>query len=549
MNSRFTAPDFARAPVPPVDGDVVDLRRLLTIARRQFRLAAACTLAGAALGLVYLATATPLYTSTATLLINPLAGAPVTGAMAPVVAVSLFDSETGILLSEKIAADAFAAIDPAWLAEPPTLAGRLKRMLRPRLAAPEAERQRLLDRMRAGLVADRPDAGFLLELSYTSPAPDRAAAILGAFIAAYRDDRTAKRREAAGDELRGIRTHADDLRARLDALASPTTGGPPAPAEAAARQGKAAALVATLGELVRREEEVRALAEAPDAGVRVVSPPQVPVFDSSPNGARALLLSTLAGALAGVGLGLLREASERGFRSMAQVRRELGVPCLALLPVRSPGNGEERADALRAIKLALDDRLQPGRLGGVGLRIGFAPVAARDGASTTARSYAELLAAAGTPTLLIDADMRGRASDPGFLAGFSDTLDGGDVAPTLDGGLAWLPAGTRREAAAAAISLGAPDVADTLARIAAPFEVTVIDLPPLLGHVDARVMARHLDAIVVVARWRRTERRHLRALLSADPALRRKVAGVVLNRASPASADRWDDDLLPEDPA
>jgi hypothetical protein len=56
-------------------------------------------------------------------------------------------------------------------------------------------------------------------------------------------------------------------------------------------------------------------------------------------------------------------------------------------------------------------------------------------------------------------------------------------------------------------------------------------------------MARQLDALVIVARWRRTERSRLRALLAGDRELRRKVVGVVLSHATPASVDRHDDDL------
>ena len=70
----------------------------------------------------------------------------------------------------------------------------------------------------------------------------------------------------------------------------------------------------------------------------------------------------------------------------------------------------------------------------------------------------------------------------------------------------------------------------------------VVELPPLARGVDARAMARHLDALVIVARWRRTERRRLRTLLATDPGLHRKLVGVILNRAAPESVDRYDDE-------
>ena len=556
MNSRFTAPGLARAAPLPSDGDLLDLRRLFAIARRQFHAAALCTLAGTALGFAYLATATPLYTSKATLFINPLAGAPLTGAVAPVVAVSLFDSETGILLSEKIAAGAFAAIDLAWLSSPPSPFARLKRLLRPALASADAQQQQLIDHMRARFEVKRPDAGFLLDLTYTSPSPEHAAAILTAFIDAYRADRTERRRLAADAELGAVLLQTLQLRGRLDDAAEAAAALRPDDArslvELAAARSHVEAYAAAINQLLLREQEIGALAKASDAAFQLISPPRVPVFDSSPNGARTLLLATVAGAMAGVGLGLLREASERGFRSVAQVRRELGVPCLALLPVCTPGDLDalsgERAEALRAVKLAIDQALPAGQP----RRIGFAPAASGDGASTTALSFAALLAAGGTPILLVDADMRGEGlgRDLGVSGhiGFAELLDGRTIAPAeARCGLRILPAGADRDAAAATIALGSAKVGEALARVGAGFDFVVVDLPPLDRFVDARTMARHLDAIVIVARWRRTERRRLRALLAADRDLRRKLVGIILSRATPASVDRYDDDPALDD--
>ncbi|HRO10072.1 MAG TPA: Wzz/FepE/Etk N-terminal domain-containing protein [Amaricoccus sp.] len=544
MNSRFPAPELTRPSSPSPDGDLIDLRRLFAIARRQFATFAACTLVGSGLGFAWLAAATPLYTATATLFVNPLAGAPLTGALAPVVAVGLIESETGILLSEKIASDAFTAIDPASLAAPPSPLARLKRLLRPALASPEARRQAALDDMRARFEVAHPDTAFLLQLSFTSPSPEHAAAILDAFVAAYLADRAERRRATAEAQVAAIKAQIAELEAELAAAArtadAPYSADPRRLGEQADARRRAAAYSAAIGELLARGQQARALPASGDDQVRVVSPPRVPVFDSSPNAARTLLLSTLAGALAGIALGLLREGAERGFRSAGQVRRELGVPCLALLPRgEDPGGGE----ALCAVKLAIDQATGTSRP----RLVGFAPAAAGDGATTVAHAFAGLLAAGGASALLLDADLRTagltRALGLDDTPGFADMLDGRSIAPLqTSAGLPLLSAGSDRSAAAA-IALGAAEAGEALARAAAPFDLVVVDLPPLADFVDARAMARHLDAIVIVARWRRTERRRLRTLLAADRDLRRRLVGVILTCAVPTSVDRFDDDV------
>ena len=217
--------------------------------------------------------------------------------------------------------------------------------------------------------------------------------------------------------------------------------------------------------------------------------------------------------MAGVGLGLLREAAERGFRSAGQVRRELGVPCLALLPTRAAPEGDaERTEALGAVKLAIDQAT-----GGSRPRlIGFAPAAAGDGATSTALSFAALLAAGGAATLLIDADLRDEgltrelalSGDPGF----ADMLGGRSVAPVE-------PAPACASFPPAAIARPRrPPSPSARRRSAKPSPApprpstswwSISPRSPAAS--TPAPWSRHLDALVIVARWRRTERRRLRA--------------------------------------
>ena len=464
----------------------------------------------------------------------------------------MFDSETGILLSEKIAADAFAAIDPGWLATAPSPA-RPPQAPRsaPASPAPRPGASASSTTCAPASRSSRPDAAFLLDLSYTSPSPEHAAAILDAFLDAYRADRAGSAKTTAAAELAGLDARLADLRRRLADTARAADAVRPRRrrrhgASSPRLEAEAEAYGAAINQLLLRQQEVRALAAAPDDAVRVVSPPRVPVFDSSPNGARALLLATLAGGMAGVGVGLLREAAERGFRSAGQVRRELGVPCLALLPTGATG-ARATPSTPRPSAPSSSPSTRPPAPPARGSSASPPPPPAtapppRRGASPPSSPPAAPPRSSSTPTCATKASSQELAlsGDPGF----ADTLDGRSSprrkpAPAS----ASSPPAPTAQAAAAAVALGAPEVGEALARAAAPFDFVVVDLPPLARFVDARAMARHLDALVIVARWRRTERRQLRALLAADRDLRRKLVGVILTRAAPASVDRYDDDL------
>jgi Mrp family chromosome partitioning ATPase len=65
------------------------------------------------------------------------------------------------------------------------------------------------------------------------------------------------------------------------------------------------------------------------------------------------------------------------------------------------------------------------------------------------------------------------------------------------------------------------------------FDVIIVDSPPLMPVVDARLLATNADQILLVAGWRSTPVSSLRRtikLLGADAS---RLGGVVLNRVDP----------------
>ena len=96
-----------------------------------------------------------------------------------------------------------------------------------------------------------------------------------------------------------------------------------------------------------------------------------------------------------------------------------------------------------------------------------------------------------------------------------------------------LPAGP--EPANPAELLDSPTMANLLADLAEMTDIVIIDAPPLLPVSDAVGLARHADAVVLVAAIGESDRRALRRIrqmLAAHP----RVSGVVVNKVMPSAA-------------
>jgi Mrp family chromosome partitioning ATPase len=131
---------------------------------------------------------------------------------------------------------------------------------------------------------------------------------------------------------------------------------------------------------------------------------------------------------------------------------------------------------------------------------------ASEGKTSITLSLGLSYAAAGSRTLLIDADMVGRQLTHGFNAeleeGLSEALATGTAEPYIrqtSPGLWLLPVGRRNHLHAS--KLAAPAMQALLDDLHQSFDVILIDSGPILGSVEASIIAPMTDgAIVVVAR-------------------------------------------------
>ncbi|HEX6112878.1 MAG TPA: Wzz/FepE/Etk N-terminal domain-containing protein [Geminicoccaceae bacterium] len=238
-------------------------------------------------------------------------------------------------------------------------------------------------------------------------------------------------------------------------------------------------------------------------------------------------LMTAAGFTVSLALGTLLafmvEYLDSGLRTGRQVERALGIPSLGFVPTVSGLKSGQRlhrylianprsayTEAIRRVQIATMDAIDPGQESLVILVTSALP---GEGKTTLALSLAASAACSGRravvvgldlrrPRLRSEADLTPSAGIVEYLSGermLEDVLycsgdhDSLDILPVSSSPLS--PADLIRS----------PRMATLIAELRPYYDYIVLDSPPVLGMVDAKLLARLADAVVFVVRWEATD--------------------------------------------
>ncbi len=338
-------------------------------------------------------------------------------------------------------------------------------------------------------------------------------------------------------------------------------------------------------------QEIEQQKDFPISDVRILSRAEVPSDADGPRTSRVLAVMFVAGLFFGTILAAIREWRDRFLRTGDDVTAATGLTFMGYLPdlsagAPSPGMAHRVWEALRRlidktyqnqapaplpavqneaiyhetlqnIRLSLRIARVGGRDRPVAVQrlrdmppddvqgvVGITSVRPGEGKSTLALDLATTWVANGARVLLIDGDMRrsgltrglGIATGPSLVevalgqvpwtkATQQFDLPGLDIMPCL-----W-PSGVARVAEL----LTAQPVHDMLREARLAYDHVVVDLAPLGPVVDARLLLRSIDQVVMVAEWGATPKALLRRVIDADQILADRLVGVVLNRVNMAS--------------
>jgi polysaccharide biosynthesis transport protein len=406
-----------------------------------------------------------------------------------------------------------------------------------------------------------------------------------------------QRLERARGELSVAEARVAALRESLGQAVGDNAAAGTAQVQLRALEQRAETLSTLYQTFLTRFQEIDQQRDFPISDVRILSVAEVPKAADGPRASRVLAITLVMGLFFGIALAAIREWGDRFLRTGEDVSAATGQAFLGYLPETTPAqpktgmmtrltdairrrigmpayrpavtvdkaaqieaarsqNRSIYVETLQNIRLGMDilkssDRrpILSRRLRGeanITSRgvVGITSIRPGEGKSTVSLNLATSLAKSGASVLLIDADMR----RPG-LSGYLGITTGPSLVDVALGQVQWTEALCTGDPPSLDVlpcirPTGLGHVAELLAAksITALFEEArqrydhvLVDLAPLGPVVDAKVLMRSLDHVLLVAEWGVTPKAMLRKAVEGDPILAERLLGVVLNRVDMAA--------------
>ncbi|AZL58139.1 chromosome partitioning protein ParA [Tabrizicola piscis] len=395
-----------------------------------------------------------------------------------------------------------------------------------------------------------------------------------------------QRLERARGEYAVSQARVEALRDSLGVAMGDNAAGGAARVELRALEQRAETLSTLYQTFLTQFQEIDQQKDFPIADVRILSLAEVPRDADGPRASRVLAVMLVMGLFFGTLLAAVREWRDRFLRTGEDVATASGLPFLGYLPdmtLTTPAttslqrvwqaarrllnrsdhdapdepplevqNHAIYTETLQNIRLGLSILHASGRERPLGMRrvrevppggehlvVGITSVRPGEGKSTLALDLASTLAASGKPVLLIDADMR----RSGLSRGLGIT-SGPSLVEVALGQVPWTEALRKHDLAGVDVLpcvfpggivhvaelLTSKPVQDMLRDARQTYAHVIVDLAPLGPVVDARLLLRALDHVVMVAEWGTTPKALLRRVVEAEQTLAERLVGVVLNR-------------------
>jgi capsular exopolysaccharide synthesis family protein len=296
--------------------------------------------------------------------------------------------------------------------------------------------------------------------------------------------------------------------------------------------------------LLQRYKQVAAAAGTAAANISIVDTASPPSTPDTSYLARNLALAGIGGLILALVIGGFRERVHNVIRSTDDLESGLNIPALGVVP-RLTGPAAEALDDPRSAQsesyYSIAVALENATGNGLPKSLLITSSTAAEGKSTSALGIAQSLSAMGRRVLLVDADLRraavGKAGIESHGPGLSGVLSGSNsveeaVERDDDRGFSLIPAGDVR---ASPIQLLSADHMKTMIdRLGADYDIVIFDGPPIMGLADAVLLARNVEAVLVIVEANKTQASQIDVAISRLP--NANVIGGVITKFNPKTA-------------
>ena len=328
-----------------------------------------------------------------------------------------------------------------------------------------------------------------------------------------------------------------------------------------------------LNELQRNAESVKTLYESflgrfqetsgsegiEESDARIVSPAAIPTRASSPNVPLNLTLGLVLAMGAGFAAVVLAIMLDTGIITGEDIEHKFGLPHLGSVPLLSsvadPQDRDETpadyiiqkplssfAEAVRAMRASI----LFSRIGHTIQVITLTSALPSEGKTTTALCLARVAAQSGLRVILVDCDLRRRnvnrllgvEPESGLVEVLNRTVSL-DQATLLDepSGARILPLAKNSFTPKDVFGTAAMD--ELLVHLRAQFDLVILDTAPVLAVSDTRLVAAKSDAVVFLARWRKTPEKAISASIRILEQSGAHVAGVGMTQVDMKAQARY----------
>lgn len=528
----------------PAPSGSVELRDYLRVFRRQLALIVAITLLGAAAAAAYTFRRTPVYESSASVLVRAIT----TNAFDPG---SRVDQQLNMFNQRQLAqSEPVAALAAKTLKTTATPA-------------------QLLEHVKV----DVPANSQILRVRYQDTVPLTAQRGADAFAKAYLVSREADARAQATTSQKSLQK--DIARFQKQASAAEKQIADP-DADSATRQAAQAKLAAANNRLDQLLSQLSGFQSLDFTPGTVIAAAGLPATPASPNNRLDIGIGLLVGLFLGVVLAFVRDRTDDRLRGREDLAERLDRPVLATIPplskrVRQEGKLRWKRRSRNSL-VTLEQPNSPAAEAYRTLRTRMARLASQldinsvmvvsagvgEGKSTTAANLAVVLAETGKDVLLVSADLRRPRVHQFFSlqnkSGLSNLLTDGTPPDKRKG-----PVADGKQMASELWSV-APNLWVVLSGPLPPhpsalmdsdsmrqflkeqrdlFDFIVLDCPPALVVADSMALAPLADAVLVVADAKESDRDMVSRLKEELEQVGGKIVGAVLNRSKQAAKSTY----------